>query len=506
MRYGRFLRMKFSNYILKYLNESGGDETLIREIENILQIIKHLTNTKKFVTENMKCFAYKAGDIENNRPILNLWKGDTQTKSNLINALNKDSAAYEYFKQSSNEGYKIAGKDGKVIFTFRLTGKRIDNYWKEGVSKNSAEQTNYQEVGVLIWVSILKKGGQSLSDFDKKTKIYTDSDDTVEKSLKFLESESHKLNGWNTQCKNQAMGILKTIPQIKTTPYEYHQGGDLFKRIRKMGQKLSGIPGAADKWNPSDIYFIKKNFDKKLNSIKTIEELNSCLGNFDEAIGVSLKGSDAGHGAISLRNIFKFLKLKEPKYSEWNIKDGRLTPSQIKDYKKLLKSVQQAAKVCPFKNGVILYIGNNYKYKLSKNIDEMINHLQGTIESANWGVSIPVILSFLGELKTEELWNRFAFYAYSLAASQIDVSASYYKAEGTGTCKLIQSGGLDINKFECKVCRIPLSKETNIIFDAYYDNVSQKMQFRSKGGLPQMTIWHTEESVKQYFNISQFKI
>lgn len=350
---------------------------------------------------------------------------------------------------------------------------------------------------------MLKNNKSSLSDFDaKKTKIFADSDDTTEKTIKFLESESLKLNGWNDQCRNAAQAILKVIPQIKTGNYEYHQGGDLFNSLRKKGQTLSKIPGAADKWNPSDIYFIKKGFD--LSKYKTIEDLNGELGNFDKVIGVSLKGSSAGHGAISLNNIFKFLGLKTPSVSEMKIKDNKLNDKQIIEYKKLMKGVKAAAKHCPFKQGVIVYINNFCKYKLSKDIDEMIKHLE--IESENWGNSIPITLAFLAELTSKELWERFAFWSYSLASSQLAVSASYYKADGNGNCKLIQSGGLDPDKFECKVCRIPLSKETNIIFDAVYDGAPQKLQFRSKGGKPQMTIWHTEEKVNHFMKISELQI
>lgn len=501
--------MKFSNYAIDWLfeEEGEGENDMINKIKTALEKIKHLKNTVKFVNANIENFAKKNAD----NAILQYHKSDSQTKSQLINALNADGAFVRFSEGVDFIIEVLPSSDAKSrIFGFRETGKAISQYWSSGVG---AEKTNYQEIGVLIWVDILKNNpvNPDLKSFDIakfKKKIKTDKDDDIKKTFEWLEASMHKKGGWCEQCKNSALGILSKIPQIKTTAYEYHQGGVLFNTLRTTGSKLSRIPGQPDKWNPSDIYFVKSNITvDKIKKFKDIHTLNTWLGEFDECIGVSLKGAESAHGGSAMRNIFEFIGVST-NFEKWNVaKDKKLTPQQKKKFKAMLKNLKSKADMLPFEKGCKLYITKGTKYDLDLKIDNMLDlYVVGNGRSSkNWFQSLPVILQMFEALDTKDKWQNFVTSAFCLATSQVSVSAKHYKADGQGHCVLINPGGIDASLIKPRLLRIPLSGEMDAIMEVVYAGTVYKLQIRSKGSLPICESYKRDEGYKDAALIKQFK-
>lgn len=497
--------MKFSSYILKFLNEGE----ILDQNKIITELITDLPlNLKELILTNISKFAYKPTDYKKNSRILNYNKTDLDTYTKIFNELNANGITYK------------VGKDYFLLDDYNLkirkTGAKIENYWKEGSDKSmsSAEATVYNEISVLIWLLLLSSGRKDIEEFtdaDYKKIKCGDSGEKVKKTLEYLKSEREKgTKSWYFQTQKTAQGLLKYPKMPKNlNNYTFHRGSKLFDLIKKGGAKLSGLPGAADKWNPSDVILIKNGF--KISNYRTLEELNAILGEFNDIIGISLKGASAGHGAISLENLYKFIGLIPKRAKPVSMTNKKLDSQGIDYITGLLKSVKKTANVCPFLGGVVLYIGANHKYAIKENgklkkIKDLL--LQMKPNSDNWGESMPPTLGGLAGLNSSELWERFTFLGYSIASSQTDWSAPHLKADGNGYVKVVNEKHLDPRDFVCYCCRIPLSGETNVIFDASYKGVSLKLQFRSKGGAPQMTIWETREvltDANKYSQIKEFK-
>lgn len=478
--------MIFSRYVLGFLNE--GEIDMTAELTNFSKKIKNATFQAWFL-DNLTRFAFKNKDLTSLKTV----QFNDSFEGELLSVLGSCGVKYTQISIEKSPAYSFDG------LNFRKSGKDVSTYWN-----SSGNKTNNQEIGVLIWVSILLHGKtKKLADFKNdrlKKFIVAKSDKEIEDSLSFLEKESLKKNGWNEQCKNSAEAIVGSLQSmnINVSNHKLHQGGSLFDNLRSLGKKLSGL-STADKWNPSDIYFIKQNINSA-PSFKTVEELNSYLATFTDIIGVSLKGSSALHGAIALNSIFdKIKELRKPNVKEWKV-GKTLTPEQKKEFKSLLNKVKSAAKSCPYE--VNLYLSNKTKYNLSTNMDEMLNNMN--ISSENWGQSIPITLAYLAQLNTEQLWEKFIFRGYCLASSQTYESAQYLKADGRGHIEIIKPGVNEAD-FKCFQCRIPLSGETNVVFEAQYNGEPLKLQFRSKGSKPQLIIIKTQEQVKSSIGIEKFK-
>lgn len=487
--------MKFSDYVVEYLVESEANtqEKLIDEVIKYVNMYK--TEIGDFIVNHIKQFARKPKD----KNILQYHKDNTQLHTEIVNLLNKLGIEYKI----ESDGINIPS-----FIKFRKTGKQIEKYWGEDVKGGSMRPADRQEIGVLIWYYMLKNGLNDLNYPNLKEilmdNIFTKNQNFIGETLEWL-----KINekDWNTQCKKSAETIIARIPQLRSGKYNLHQGGDLFTRIKKVGLKLSKLPGAEDKWNPSDIFFVRPNFNP--DNYKSLTEYNAVFAEAKEVIGVSLKkGEDAGgsaHGAISLGNLFKYIGVKAPTPTKMSLKDGKLDLKQTKIIKNLLSGVKKAASNCPYLGGVLIYDNkNNFKLRTDNpSVDEVLGAMKS--QSSNWGVSIPHSLSFLEVLKTPQNWEDFAYMCYCIATSQTDVSAFHYKVAGTSFYEM-NKNKLNPNLFYCSCCRIPLDGSTNIIFDCSYAGENKKLQLRSKdNSAPQITVWNAREKISNYIEIERLR-
>ena len=175
-------------------------------------------------------------------------------------------------------------------------------------------QTAWQESGVLLY---LDNDLKPLENYKPTARLHVGKDEResntiVEETLAFLE---RNVNNWNDICLNTARQIAKKVPNYQQ--YEFHRGSVLFNTIKNKGLKLTGLKRvSSDKWNPSDIFLIKKGVDvlSKIKQMENVVQINQYLAEFDEVIGVSLKkgDTDAAHGAISLDNVVAMQSLGQP--------------------------------------------------------------------------------------------------------------------------------------------------------------------------------------------------
>lgn len=456
----------------------------------LTKVAKTLKNPKlqNWFLKNIENFGIKTQDLKS----LKIIQYNKPFENEILNILNTLKIPY---KQTTD---KIQIDN----LTFRVTGKQISSYWKI-IGASGAKKTNYQEIGVLLWLLCFKNNIKdkenplnSISHIKDtwKNVVFTDSDNLIPETIDFLTQDKK----WNNDCKKAAEAIES---KFNLNSYNFHQGGKFFNDLRNLGKKLSNLGSmAADKWNPSDIYLVKKGVT--LPKCKTITELNSYLAEFNDIIGVSLKGAEALHGALSFQNALSLLgkniKLNNAKSNQ--PKGEALTPDNLEKYLKLMKEVQNITKSFS-KIDVVVTQDELSKTDLQKELRDMAQTF--TPNSGDWGSSILPGLSALSQLKNEKEWEDFAFITYATASSRAPFACPHYKAYGSGKIELVEPG-LDKAKFEINQFRIPMSGAIHILLDISYEGNPKTIQFRSKGGgsLPQGMILNSvpRDKKRMYLN------
>jgi hypothetical protein len=195
----------------------------------------------KFKYSDTKYLKLLIDDIKSKKPIKIGIKGENEIIIKYDYVIKKLAKNHNLIKDTIFTG--INGKQYKFTHLFKGT-----------YSGFLFNKTSLQEVGVIIAIDSLLQNGEVLNletyQPSKKIKINTDIDNV----LSFLKENK----SWLKSVNETALGIVNKIgSEHKLNDYTIHHNDILFKSIRNIGKKLSGL-SSADKWNPSDFYFIEK--------------------------------------------------------------------------------------------------------------------------------------------------------------------------------------------------------------------------------------------------------
>lgn len=90
---------------------------------------------------------------------------------------------------------------------------------------------------------------------------------------------------------SEADHIIKLF-KLKPKTYIVLWAEPEYKKIRDFAHTLakkSGFTAQVDKWNPADLFVVKKNKYKKIFNLDNISDVNAYISKFDDIIGISLK-------------------------------------------------------------------------------------------------------------------------------------------------------------------------------------------------------------------------
>ena len=154
-----------------------------------------------------------------------------------------------------------------------------------------------------------------VAEITNKTIGDADCDRTLSACMKGLDED------WFHSVVVTANAIFRDVPDSKSQKFTFYRGGklvgDIYKEFGRF-RKTSGISGD-DKWNPADIWMVKKGF-KFESGWDTLQEYNRYI--YDEfaktnLIGISLKKVPKGEPKSEIYN-----NGKPPKAKFTNIKLG----------------------------------------------------------------------------------------------------------------------------------------------------------------------------------------
>ena len=468
--------MSFSDYVLGYLNESE-EEMLIDNTEEVRNIIKKFCSDDKIKTsllDNSELFGLKSGS--------NVLNFNNSNVKNVLNMLDNPPKTGSGSGRSAE--YRCFG------LGFRGTGKPIIK--GKVSSSGGGNTTKYQEIGPLIFMSMILDQGINPEELDiskvnisKLKRIHVGNEQDIEQTIKFLSTDK----SWHKSCRQQAIDIVKNVKNIKE--YQFHHGTTLFRQIKSQGKTLSEI--SEDKWNPSDIFLTKVTSIPKFDNIT---EYNEYIGSHNDVVGISLKkgAKDARLGKFAIDHVYKMMSLPN-KGEDLTIKNGKLTPTQVEKIVKVLKIIKgiKSDKIffCVTRDG---------------DIDKgLLSCVQSSrIDSKNYGKSFYRVIDFLSNFKSERDLSDTLFLMLEIAKSQASVSCRHYK----WASKFEEiTPGLDKTKYKFHKLRIPLDGDMHAVSEVSYEDHRYKLQIRSFGSLPQVEIipLSKEERVKNFIVAKKIK-
>lgn len=373
-----------------------------------------------------------------------------------------------------------------------------------GVNIDDARELGVAICSVLIYNRISKS--QFLEDnYNKKIfkQIKTPTD--IDKVVEFLKLVPEKFDiCWN--CGNAIVKNFGKITFLDFDRYTIHHKTKRFNDIKNHGSKLANLN--QDKWNPADLFFIKKNnkISDKLK-LKSIFRFNNYISSNYEVIGISLKESESGalHGSISGRSflsnligpgIISSIKSRVPKKFNNN-------------FKKEVETFFKNSKFFSSKGIKIRFLANeNPKEELLDLLERFsqnsnLKTADGKAISSNFFISISESIVIFNEIfkeakkSTDSVKSLTEIFKliYQFTSSQLSKSCGYEKVMGT-TWHHVQNK--EIKKFSVDGIYIPCDGETQILTTTV-EGKKYTLQLRSKGSNPQFIL------LAKDFNNSSFK-
>ena len=218
---------------------------------------------------------------------------------------------------------------------------------KEGKIKFTAREIEiYGELAVLLYIDHFLVTGTigdlvtGINGYQPSNRIVCESRKKLKRSFDFIADKK----SWNQSCKNNAKLIIDKIGRRNLELCELHHNSKLVEQLRAKGGNLSGKN--RDKWNPSDIWLIRKDLDIDISKIQwNLEQLNGHLESSDDFVGVSLKKNERsplGSVALSILNqIANYDEIKKIQnttsqrmdYNQWIIDLVKQLIPKMKDFK-----------------------------------------------------------------------------------------------------------------------------------------------------------------------------
>ena len=267
---------------------------------------------------------------------------------------------------------------------------------------------------------------------------------------------------------NCAKSIVEIYKNSGMGNYAVHHKSQSFDYIKKSAVdiiKNYGITCKEDKWNPSDIFILRKGYSVK--KYKDILEYNTQFLDYKNILGISLKASTEGalHGSAGLTNLEKLLNANGIPLSSGT------TTSETDDtetfYNSYIEDIKQ------LKN-VICYI--------PKNVKDINSSLESFEPDKGWKKCYSVLIDFI--LKYRADLNKMATYLYNWAHSSLEISAPYFKVEGDKFSEINPSSQ---ENAELVNIHIPLSAEKFIWLELNVNGKTVWVKGRQKetGSKPQ---------------------
>ena len=210
-----------------------------------------------------------------------------------------------------------AGSFGGTEFTFDQ--KKVRFIYKPqtggGGSGAGAEDTTRNESAQAVYAAIAFGMGKTISNNDVTMKTIQKYSDLFSVDGNVDDIRNNLPDEW---IKSSVTGANKLFSAFgRKGKYTFHRGDATVNRINAAFERAKSAEGVRmniNKWNPSDIWMIRSDYDFKcIDDEKTLLGLNQCIQDQlqqGKLIGISLKKMQSG-ASLSSKNVFGDMKINK---------------------------------------------------------------------------------------------------------------------------------------------------------------------------------------------------
>ena len=280
---------------------------------------------------------------------------------------------------------------------------------------------------------------------------------------------------WDWSCRENAMLIWEKFGR-RLPHFEFHHRSVLSEAIRERGRRLSHMHD--DKWNTSDIYFIKPNI-KPLNKFTTIESYNEYIGSDEDVIGVSLKKDEKSQmGSYSLARMCKEFALEYLDHKMFKlVNKGSYNTEYNKKIKQFVISIRDK---CQDKLKVVEFVPDID----DKHIDQTISNIRANTQY--YYRSILPSLNWLDQMKSFDQLQKYTGILVTTAIGRNPNACPHWQINAK---RLEHVRPIDENtKWELNSVTIPLSGSPEVRIEGLLDGnvIDGRLRVRNGSG-PNMT-------------------
>lgn len=203
-----------------------------------------------------------------------------------------------------------------------------------------------------------------------------------------------------------------------------------YNKIRKFAHDLAkkaGFPAQVDKWNPADLFIVKKTKYNKIFSLDNIADVNAYISKFDDIIGVSLKKgtTNAIKGSAGFGTIFSAVFGKKTSSISGNLKN--LIAEKSTQFKEIFSKSQTLKKITYFRVTPEIYAKykKEGKIKFSEILFSEIPGYEETPSNIKSQLHIKHFMINMIKFSSEDL-DRVATLMYNVCKSKLPLSCDYY--------------------------------------------------------------------------------
>ena len=210
-----------------------------------------------------------------------------------------------------------AGSFGGTEFTFDQ--KKVRFIYKQqtggGGSGAGAEDTTRNESAQAVYAAIAFGMGKTISNNDVTMKTIQKYSDLFSVDGNVDDIRNNLPDEWIKSSITGANALYNRFG--RSGKYTFHRGDATVNRINAAFERAKSAEGVRmniNKWNPSDIWMIRSDYDFKcIDDEKTLLGLNQCIQDQlqkGKLIGISLKKMQSG-ASLSSKNVFGDMKINK---------------------------------------------------------------------------------------------------------------------------------------------------------------------------------------------------
>lgn len=365
--------------------------------------------------------------------------------------------------------------------------------------KSGGDSTAASEAAVIVALDLYQhnKTIDDLGDYQKSKSVHV-SDKDIAKAVNLLTNDKQ----WRKSVNGIVRNIVKVIGH-ELSKYEFHYGDDLYHAIIRTGSTLAGFDVTTrDRWNPSDIFLVKKGITSIPSDAKTnIVTFNEWVGKCDDVIGISIKKGDvaAQHGSIGVgRAVDAINKIEDLPNLDAAVENFKTVKASLPTIRKQLQTIKQS-KVAKY-----FYVTGTQSQLYKALVGEAEDH--GEIKNSTFQSAIPMTLQFfVSASKTPSQFEDVIKMCYLYAASRTPTSCNFWKVGQEHAVFVDQKTAVD---FKVNKVIVPLNGNSTILIEC---NVNGNRWFvtsrsRRENTKPLFSIEHRNHHTEHAIPISQVKL